>query len=314
MYTKQEKIILSVVCVLCIIIASVGGVIAAKLSTGFTFGEEVALDSLDTPDADDGTINMLLMGVDEGGLRSDTMMLACINKETEAINIISLPRDTRVSYGSNHGKLNAAVGIGMQEVKKGNLEEPEELTVQKVKQLTGLPVHYFMSVDFDGFKAIIDILGGVDFEIPFHMKYDDPYQNLHIDLPAGMQHLDGEAAHDFVRFRQGNPGYKGYATGDLGRIEAQQKFIKALAQQKLRPQYLLKAGQIFDVIKNYVRTNYTSKDLMKHLMIISKVDSENIDMIQLPGNAQTIGGVSYFLCDDAKMQELKDTVFLPTAE
>ncbi len=311
LYTKNGKTILAIVCTICVIFAAVGGIIAAKLSTGVSFGEEVHLDSLDTPTDAEGAINLLLMGVDEGGYRSDTMILACINTKTNEVNILSLPRDTRVSYGSNKAKLNSAVGIGMQEVKKGNIQEPEELTVQKIKDLTGLPVHYFMSVDFDGFKAIIDVLGGVDFEIPFDMKYDDPVQDLHIDLKAGMQHLDGEAAHDFVRFRQGNPGCKGYPMGDLGRIEAQQKFIKALAEQKLNAKYFFKATDIFNVIKKYVRTNYTSKDLLKHIGVISKIDPENVNMHQLPGSAQNIGGGSYYVCDTAKMLELKNTVFMP---
>ena len=169
-----------------------------------------------------------------------------------------------------------------------------------------------MSIDFDGFKEVIDALGGVEFEVPFRMKYDDPVQNLHIDLQPGLQVLDGEAAHDFVRFRKGNAGYPGYAMGDLGRIEAQQAFIKALIQQKVNAKYLLKADELFEVVVRNVRTNYTAKDLIRHLGAISKVDSELMTMYQLPGAAKTIGGVSYFLCDERATQELVDTVFSPS--
>ncbi len=312
-FGKRGKIILSIVCVFCIVFATLGGILSAKLVAGIYLGEEIVLASLDKQEKGVGIVNILLLGVDKGGMRSDTTMLVSMNGHTGEVNILSIPRDTRIPVGNGYQKINAAIGIGAQEVKRGRIQEPEELSVQKVKQLTGLPIHYFMSVDFDGFKAVIDALDGVDFEVPFDMKYDDPVQGLHIDLKKGMQHLDGEAAHDFVRFRQGNPGYKGYATGDLGRIEAQQAFVKALVQQKLRPKYLLKAGQLFDVVCEYVRTNYTAKDLVKHLGTISKIDSESVKMHQLPGYPQMIGGVSYYICDDVKMREMVETVFSPMA-
>ena len=292
--------------------ATVGGVLSAKWVTNLYLGEEILLDSLDKQSDGVGMVNILLLGVDEGGMRSDTIMLASLNGKTGKLNVMSIPRDTRVRVGNYYQKINAAIGIGAQEVRKGNIKEPEELTVQKVKLLTGMPIHYFMSIDFDGFKEVIDALGGVEFDVPFRMKYDDPVQNLHIDLQPGLQVLDGEAAHDFVRFRKGNAGYPGYAMGDLGRIEAQQAFIKALIQQKVNAKYLLKADELFDVVVRNVRTNYTAKDLIRHLGAISKVDSELMTMYQLPGAAQTIGGVSYFLCDERATQELVDTVFNPS--
>ncbi len=311
-FTKKGKIILSIVCTFCMLFATVGGVISAKWVTNLYLGEEILLDSLDKQSDGVGMVNILLLGVDEGGMRSDTIMLASLNGRTGKLSVLSIPRDTRVRVGNYYQKINAAIGIGAQEVKKGNLKEPEELTVQKVKLLTGMPIHYFMSIDFDGFKEVIDALGGVEFEVPFRMKYDDPVQNLHIDLSPGLQVLNGEAAHDFVRFRKGNAGYPGYAMGDLGRIEAQQAFIKALIQQKVNAKYLLKADELFEVVVRNVRTNYTAKDLLRHLSAISKVDSELMTMYQLPGAAQTIGGVSYFLCDERATQELVDTVFNPS--
>lgn len=314
MFDKKGKIILTIVCVFCIVFATVGGVLSAKTVANLYLGDEIALESLDDKSENVGVVNILLLGVDEGGMRSDTIMLVSLNGRTGKVNILSIPRDTRVLIGKHYQKINAAIGIGAQEVGKGNLKEPEELSVQKVKLLTGLPIHYFASVDFDGFKEVIDALGGVDFDVPFDMDYDDPAQDLHIHLKAGMQHLDGQAAHDFVRFRKGNSGHKGYATGDLGRIEAQQAFIKALIEQKVSPKYLLKADEIFDVIRENVRTNYAAKDLVSHLGIIKNITSEDVAMYQLPGSAQTISGISYYICDDAETNELVNTVFSPSAE
>lgn len=296
---------------LCVMLATVGGVIAAHSVTSISFGGETTfLDELDAiPQGEMSVVNILLLGVDEGGMRSDTIMLVSMNGHTNEINVLSIPRDTRIPVGNGHQKVNAAIGIGAQEVRKGNYEEPEDYAVRKIKELTGLPIHYFMTVDFDGFKDIIDVLGGVDFEIPFHMKYDDPVQNLHIDLKPGMQHLDGEAAHDFVRFRQGNPGYSGYATGDLGRIEAQQAFLKAIVAQKLQPKYLADATDIFGVVTKYVRTNYSVKDLLRHLGPVSKMSADKVRMHQLPGAPRMISGISYYLADTAATSQLVNTVF-----
>ena len=243
-FSKKGKVILSLICTFCIVLATAGGVISAKLLSSLYLGEEIMLDSLDKQEKV-GMVNILLLGVDEGGMRSDTIMLASLNGRTGRLSVLSIPRDTRVLVGRSYQKINAAIGIGAQEVRKGNLKEPEELSVQKVKLITGLPIHYFMSVNFDGFMEIIDALGGVEFDVPFRMKYDDPVQGLHIDLQPGLQVLDGKKAHDFVRFRKGNPGYPGYAMGDLGRVEAQQAFIKALVSQKVNAKYLLKANDLF---------------------------------------------------------------------
>ena len=313
--TKKTRNVFLIVGVICIFVTTMLGSLFAKNLSGFYFGEQIELDSLDEEDGDGvGIVNILLLGVDKGGMRSDTIMLASLNGKTKAVNVLSIPRDTRVPFGSNHYKINSAIGIGAQEVKKGNIKEPEELAIQKVKMLTGMPVHYFMTIDFDAFIEIIDVLGGVDFEVPFDMVYDDPTQDLHINLKKGMQHLNGKQSHDFVRFRQGNPGHRGYPTGDLGRIEAQQSFIRALAEQKLKPQYLLKAGEVFATVKKNVRTNYSAKDLVKHLGVISDVISGDIKVHQMPGRTAMIGGGSYVICDDQKMAELVREYFYPIEE
>ncbi len=318
MFSKKGNIILSVVCVCCILLASVGGVFSAKLLASTHLGEQIILGTLDKSNWNAvGMVNILLLGTDKSGMRSDTMMLVSLNGHTNEVNILSIPRDTRVHVGNGYyQKINALLALGVNKVKKGdgNYKEPEEYCVEKVRLLTGLPIHHFMTVNFDGFEEIIDALGGVDFDVPFHMKYDDPVQNLHIDIPAGMQHLDGKAAHGFVRFRQGNPGYRGYAEGDLGRIKAQQAFVKALVSQKLNAETIRKAPQLFEIVCDNVRTDYTLQDLLQHLGAIEKISSESVSMIQLPGEPRTINGVSYFLCDDAELEELIKTKFSPAVK
>lgn len=311
--TKRAKRVTALIGVFCMVLSVFLGVLSAKAVSDIYFGEEINIASLDNVQSGGniGVVNILLLGVDKGGQRSDTIMLASLNGNTKKVNILSIPRDTRVPFGNNYYKINAAIGIGEQEVRKGRLEAPEEMTIQKVKMLTGMPIHYFMTIDFDAFIDIIDILGGVDFEIPFDMVYNDPVQGLHINLKKGMQHLDGKKAHDFVRFRKGDPGYKGYVTGDLGRIEAQQAFVRALCEQKIKPKYLLKATELFGAIKENVRTNYSAKDLLRHLKVVKNITGEDIMMHQLPNTTRTIGGVSYVIADEAETSRLVDEYFYP---
>ncbi len=316
MLSKRIKIIFASIFTVCIILSTVSGIFAAKKVSELSLGEQIHIGSLDNEQNAEqiGMLNILVLGVDEGGMRSDTIMLCSIDGNSNRVNVLSIPRDTRVMIGKNYQKINASIGIGAQEVTKGNLSAPEELTIQKVKAITGLPIHYFATVDFDGFKEIINILGGVDYEVPFNMDYDDPVQNLHIHLKAGMQHLDGQAAHDFVRFRKGNVGSKGYAMGDLGRIDAQQEFLKALISQKLTPQYLVKINDLYGAIQKYVRTNYTALDLAKHFSLIKNIDVSRVEMHQLPGESRTIDGLSYYIYDETKTAELIEDVFTPRSK
>lgn len=314
MFSAKGKLILSITCVVCMVTAVFLGVGLAKQVSILSFGEGVNIASLDKPEPV-GMVNILVMGTDDGGLRSDTMMLVSMNGHTNQVNILSIPRDTRVQIGKNYQKINAAIGIGAQEVKKGKQKEPEELPIEKVKMITGMPIHYFATVDLDGFKAIIDALGGVDYDVPFHMNYDDPTQDLHIHFKPGMQHLDGQKAHDYVRFRHNTdmtaPG--DYAMGDEGRIRAQQAFLKELARQKLQPQYLVKINDLFAVIRDHVRTNYTALDLAKHLNIIKNIDASKIETFQLPGEAKYINGISYYVYDEAKTAEMVQQYFQPNS-
>ncbi len=279
------------------VIAGLLGVFTANYLSGLFFGQGIVIESMDK--VVDGKVNFLVLGVDDGGLRSDTMMLASLDSKTGKVTVISIPRDTRVLMGSYHAKINSAIGVGEQEVKRGRLEEPEEYPIAMVKSLLDdIPINYFATVDFDGFIEIMDILGGVDYDVPIDMHYEDPEQDLYIHLNKGFQHLDGKACHDFVRFRMG------YPTGDIGRVEAQQNFIKEVIKQKVTPLNIAKSGAIFSAASKYVRTNFTALDLASMLPVLGKIDTENVETIQLPGEAYYVGGVSYFICDEIAATEL----------
>lgn len=273
---------------------------AAQLLFGNNLGADLsgALDQVT-----EKQINVLCMGLDDGKTRADTIMLVSIVPKEGKINILSIPRDTRVQVNGKYIKINATMGY----------KRREELMIQKVKEITGLPVHYYAEVDFDGFIEVINILGGIDYDVPYNMNYDDPVQGLHIHLNKGMQHLDGQAAHDFVRFRHNNdwsaPGE--YAMGDYGRIKAQQNFLKELFRQKLQPQYITKAPELIQALYTYVKTNMSVADAISYASgVLKSFNGDSIQTYQIAGEPKMIDNLSYFVYDPVKTDALVDEVFL----
>lgn len=244
-----------------------------------------------------GRINVMILATDKGGLLTDTIMLASCDSDRKVINIISFPRDTRVKVGKGYQKLNAVYALG-EEGKR------HENTLKYIRELTGLPIHYYVVVRPDGFRKIIDTLGGVWIDVPIRMYYTDPDQGLYIDLQPGYQLLDGAKAEQFTRFRSG------YANADLGRIEAQQNFVKALCEQKLKPEYFLKAGEIFQQVEQMVDTNFTVADVPVFLNIFQSLRGDGIRTFDMPMRTQMINGASYVICNVEETKKLIDTEFL----
>ena len=247
-----------------------------------------------------GKLNLLLLGVDEGGMRSDTIMLVNVDNVKNEIKLLSFPRDTKITL-NNGRKMKLNAGMGM---KNG-----EKFMVETIKTITKMPIHYYCKINFDGFKEIIDILGGVDYNVPFDMDYDDPAQDLHIHLKAGPQHLDGQAAHDFVRFRHNNKGAEVYAPGDyykgdIGRISAQQDFLSELFRQKMQPQYFLKAPWLLDAASKHVQTNFTMGSAMKFISMLKSAETTDLKTYLLPGTDQYENKVSYYIYSPSETKKL----------
>lgn len=274
------------------------GVQYAKLNHMTSLDKGVS-DILDTPPMQ-GKMNLLLLGVDEGGTRSDTIMIVSVDNVKNEIKLLSIPRDTKITLNNGQViKMNACIGFARR----------EEFVVETIKTITKMPIHYYCEVDFEGFKEVIDVLGGVDYNVPFDMNYDDPAQDLHIHLKAGMQHLDGQAAHDFVRFRHNNKGADvyapgDYAKGDIGRIGAQQEFLSELFRQKMQPQYILKAPELLNTAYKYVRTNFTVTTALEFLSMLKSTDSTELETFILPGTDRYEKGVSYYIYSPSETKKL----------
>ena len=172
----------------------------------------------------------LIFGLDEGA-NTDTIMVAGFDEIAGRGYVISIPRDTRVDVQRRARKINAAYPAGR--LHGGGHEGGVEQLKREVQTLIGFRPDFYVCLHMDVVVQIIDTIGGVEINVPFHMRYDDPCQDLFIDLPAGVQTLDGEGAMNFARFRVGNPGYR--SINDFTRMQHQQQLLAALFRTMIRP-------------------------------------------------------------------------------
>lgn len=256
--------------------------------------------------ADGESVNILVLGMDIGDVsqvenesikRTDTMMLVNYNPETKKTQIVSLPRDTLVKVKGKNNKMNALYQIG------GN-----ELVKETVEDMLDLTVNYIINLDYAAFRGFIDAIGGVDMYIEQDMIYDDSAQNLHINFKGGETvHLDGQKAEEFFRWRKNNDG-TGLATGDLGRIENQHKFIQKVVDKCKSPSILLKAPKILDVVSENMKTNLSGKDMIKYGLDIMLSMKNGVNMTTITTVPEYIGGISYVLYDKNDNLELIDSL------
>lgn len=242
-------------------------------------------------------INVLLIGLE--GTRSDTIMLASYDRKSKKANLISIPRDTyypREEYYkySDIQKINAIYGVE---------EDGLNSLVKAVEDLTGLPIDNYATVDYDGVRAAVNAIGGVEVDVPFHMRYTDPYSTppLDINIPAGKQIIYGDKAMEFLRFRKTNyEGYYGYYNGDLGRVEVQQKFIKSAIDKALS----LKLPSVISAVYPHVKTDLTLTDLLGLAKDAIGFSVDNLETVTLPGTDKMLGGLSFYIADGEEMIKL----------
>ncbi|MFQ6117881.1 MAG: LCP family protein [Candidatus Bipolaricaulia bacterium] len=231
--------------------------------------------------------DILILGLDEveGRSRSDTMILAHIKGQD--VVLISIPRDLRLKFpdGQFH-KANAAYSLGR-----------IKLARRVVADFLGVPIPLYAVIDYQGFREIVDRFGGVEIDVEKHLKYDDEAQNLHIDIPAGRQLLDGQQALDYIRYRD--------ESGDLGRIKRQQKFIRALLAKGVRGQGLGELNSLARALSRYLVTNLSLVDMFTLAKQLRGLDPDEVTMVQVPGEPQRIEGVDYL---EPKIVETKNIV------
>lgn len=249
-------------------------------------------------------IYTLLLGQSEGP--TDTIMIAEYDPQNQQASLLSIPRDTFV--GDNKAKarpedkINAVYSMG-----------GHKSAMKEINELTGLNIQYYIKVDTEAFKFLVDAIGGVTFNVPIDMKYDDGKQNLHIDLKAGEQLLDGNKAEQLVRFRHNNDGttysYE-YGMEDLGRIRTQRAFLAALAKQTLKPSNIFKINQFVEIAQQYVETNLSFDVIKDYVPYIVDFNANNLRTEQLPGQSEKANGWWIFAPDEVKTAKMIEDLFL----
>lgn len=233
---------------------------------------------------------VLVMGTDNAGLRTDVLMLGIINGRKGSVDVISIPRDTQVKIGSRIYKINSAYAIGK-----------EEQTIETVENLLDVEIDGYIKFSFETFRETIDAIGGVKFDVPQDMFYEDPYQDLYIDLKAGKQHLNGKEAEGLVRYRR-------YPTGDEGRIAVQQEFIKEIIRQKANPMILFRLPAVISTLEDNIDTNLEANDIIELAGVAVRAGTDRFNTYQLPGSAQYQYGASYYIYNSSQTIELMEQI------
>lgn len=226
------------------------------------FNKVVKSETLD--EYDGGRKNVLIMGTDKSGLRADVLMIASFPDGEGAVNLTSIPRDTRIQTNNGGEKINASLAIG-----------GIDYTIRKVREVSGIKIHDFVKVNFKAVEEIVDKLGGIKFDVPQDMDYDDPYQDLSIHLKAGEQKLNGEEALQLLRFRN-------YPMADIQRTKVQRDFIQAAFDQKAKFIYIFRIPSIMNSISKNVETSISSGKALSYVSMVKDKSSEGFQSVELP--------------------------------
>ncbi|MGN1307743.1 MAG: LCP family protein [Faecousia sp.] len=198
----------------------------------------------------DGCCTILLAGTDESGDRTDTIMLLNIDRGQKRMSLMSIPRDTKVNSTYVPHKINGAYGVN------GKGEEGMDSLMDYVAECVGFRPDGYMLLELDVFIELVDLFGGVEFDVPVDMDYEDPSQDLYIHLHKGLQTLDGKEAMGVVRFRSG------YADADIGRVSVQRDFMLAAIDQWVSVRNVLKLPQALSLFGKYAQTNLSMSNLL----------------------------------------------------
>lgn len=251
------------------------------------------------------TLRILIMGESTG--MSDTIIVCSYNPKTQNVSMLSIPRDTYVLNGnykySGYNKINSLYSGG---------KTPEK-TVQAVNEITGLDINYYILVDTEALIKLVNLIGGVYFDVPTDMNYDDDGQDLHIHLTKGYQKLTGEQVEQVVRFRHNNDGTSyppDYGDEDYGRMKTQRNIIIEIAKQTIKLKNITEIKNILNIMKEDVKTNVNFNNIINYVPYAVNVDMSTIKTLQLPGVSENRGGYGWFFYhDEEETKKIIDELF-----
>lgn len=256
---------------------------------------------------------VLIACTDEGEGRTDGIMLLDYNSVSNQISLVSIPRDTKVSIpydmweimvknepsiandDPSFKKINAIPNYGK--------EQGMEFLQRYLENLLDIKIDYYVHFNFEGFKYIVNSVGGIEFDVPQRMYYSDPSQGLYINLKPGIQLLDGDKSEQLLRFRS-------YPQGDLKRVEVQQAFLKTFFEKIISIDSIISNPKAyFTTITQYLETNITINDALKYVGEIKELDIYNTQSYTLPCTTEKINGISFVIVDEQEIKEFAYEVF-----
>ena len=304
---KVLRIFLIILLMIVLFIVGFVGYSAYKNGWGVKGMIQTAMGQDETKLADLDPLTVLIMGVSEdiSSKLTDTIIIASYNPKTQKATLLSIPRDTFVGKNKNtatsYDKINALY------------QSSPEKTLAAVNKITGLDIKYYVVISNNALVQLVNEIGGVEFDVPIDMNYDDSSQKLAIHLKKGKQKLNGEQAEGLVRFRKNNNGTSypsEYGDNDLGRMRTQREFITEVARQTLQLKNITKIGSFVDIIKENVTTNIknwsTIKDYIAYAVDFS---TENIRAESLPGEAGYYNKLSFFVYNKKETDKLVQELF-----
>ena len=260
---------------------------------------------------------VLILGRDTGGGgNTDTMLLASYDVTNQKATVMSIPRDTMVNVSWDIKRINSVYNY------YGGGDRGIQYLYKEIAQLVGFEPDYQVVVEWEAVGQIVDAMGGVWFDVPRNMNYDDPYQDLHIHQEKGYRLLSGDDAMQVLRYRHDNDMRYGYPDGDLGRIKTQQAFLTAMVDQLLKIGNITKINQFIRVFQNNVETDLSFQNILwfAQQAILGGLSMENVEFVTMPNRTASCWSrtyqnyQSYVVPNADELLELVNTKLSPYTE
>ena len=306
--TRQQKILLAVAVVLALVVVAVAACqslfVRPDLENKPSKTEEDEVEEIDYGDGvrprSDGErksedyYTVLILGRDTGGGgNTDTMLLASYDVTNQKATVMSIPRDTMVNVPWDIKRINSVYNY------YGGGDKGIQALYKEISQLVGFEPDYQVIVEWEAVGEIVDAMGGVWFEVPRDMNYDDPYQDLHIHQEAGYRLLSGDDAMQVLRYRHDNKVngvMKGYPDGDLGRIKTQQAFLQAMVEQMLQVKNITKINDFIKVVQDNVETDLSFQNMLwfGQQAVLGGLKIENANFVTMPNKNVSCWSRTYY--------------------
>ena len=226
-------------------------------------------------------VNVLIVGKDRWAFNTDVMMLASYDEATGKVCLMQIPRDTYVDIGRGNCKANSLLASYHTSAVRDGAEDPMRAALEayekQLEEIFCITIDYYAMMDLNGFVNIVDAIGGVKINVKNRLKYNDPIQNLKIDLYPGEQVLSGDQAEQFVRFRHG------YLEGDIGRVDAQKQFMAAFLESAKNNLNLSTIASTIEQVNKYLITDIPLADMLYYGKKALSIDASNMSMMTIPG-------------------------------